>query len=172
MDEFIKSKSMLSSGVLGTTTTMIAGTMATQFDIPGDLTAIVVSFLLGLLVFTDQSIPYLQRGVFYIIISLIIFTTAMGINAAGIAATRSSEQPRVLQRGIDGEEGKNFFHDWFSALDSVGDGKLARVNTMPGQLKIERRRPTSFVITELRGSARRTGTGWVARGSKRSPLFG
>jgi hypothetical protein len=113
MDEFIKSKSMLSSGILGTTTTMITGTMVSQFGLPGNVTAIVVSFLLGLLVFTDNSIPYIQRFVFYIIISMIIFTTAMGINAAGVAATKSTEQPQYELRGLSEDEGKNFFHDWF-----------------------------------------------------------
>ena len=45
MDEFFKSKSMMSSGILGTTTTMISGTMASQFGLSGSITAIAVSFL-------------------------------------------------------------------------------------------------------------------------------
>lgn len=117
MDEFIKSKPMLSSGILGTTTTIITGTLVTQFDLPGNVTAIVVSFILGLLVFTDSSIPYIQRFVFYIIISMIIFTTAMGINEAGVAATKSPEQRQYEQRGLSDDEGKDFFHDWFSSVE-------------------------------------------------------
>ena len=118
MDEFIRSKSMLTSGILGTTTTMITGAMTSQFNLPGNFTAIVVSFLLGLLVFTDNSIPHIQRFVFYIIISMIIFTTAMGINAAGVAATKSPEQRQYEQRGLSDDEGKKFFHDWFSSVDT------------------------------------------------------
>ncbi len=113
MDEFVKSKSMISSGILGTTTTIISGTMASQFGLPGSITAIVVSFLLGLLVFTDESIPRVQQFLFYIIVSLTIFTTAMGINAAGVAATQSSQQAQYIERGIEDDEEKTFFHNWF-----------------------------------------------------------
>lgn len=109
MEEFIKSKPMLTSGILGTTTTMISGTMASQFGLPGGITALVISFLLGLLVFTDYSIPYIHRFVFYIIISMIIFTTAVGINTAGVAATQTENK-----KAMRGNNKNNFFHDWFA----------------------------------------------------------
>jgi len=114
MDEFIKSKPMLASGILGATTTMITGAMASQFGLPGNITALVVSFILCTLVFTDQSLPYLQRGIFYFINSMIVFTTAVGINAAGVAATQTSQTrgvdtPKMIERSTD----KPYFHAWF-----------------------------------------------------------
>lgn len=113
MEEFVKSKSMLTSGILGTTTTMITGTMVSQFGVPGNVTAITVSFLLGLLVFNDVSIHLVQRFVFYIIISMIIFTTAMGINAAGVAASKSEDQKQYEKRGLTNSDDKAFFQNWF-----------------------------------------------------------
>lgn len=126
MDDFIKSKAMLTSGILGTTTTMITGTMVSQFGLPGNVTAITVSFLLGLLVFNDISIPLVQRFVFYIIISMIIFTTAMGINAAGVAATKSDEQRQYEKRGLSESDDKAFFHNWFSSIEPQNFNKLSK----------------------------------------------
>ena len=117
MDEFIKSKSMLASGVLGATTTMITGAMATQFGLPGNITALVVSFSLCTLVFTDKSLPNLQRIIFYFINSMIVFTTAIGINTAGVAATQNVQTRKVVDLGgpevVQPAKDKAYFHPWF-----------------------------------------------------------
>ena len=58
---------------------------------------------------------------------MIIFTTAMGINAAGVAATKSPEQRQYEQRGLNEDKAKTFFHDWFSSVafeDRSGPKKL------------------------------------------------
>ncbi len=88
MEGFISSKAMLTPGIAGATTTMITGTLASQFGIPGTYTSILVSFLLGLVVFSDTVVPLLQRLVLYLINSMIIYTVAIGLNTAGAAAVR------------------------------------------------------------------------------------
>jgi hypothetical protein len=126
MEEYVKSKPMLASGILGATTTMVTGTLVTQFGLPGNWTALGVSFLLGLLVLTDQSIPRFQQIVLYFINSMIIFTTAMGINSAGVAATKSPEQHHYEQRWVPPSEENRFFRDWFA---SSSPGKQGAVDT-------------------------------------------
>lgn len=115
MDEYLNSKSMLAPGVAGATTTMIAGTMASEFGFPGNYTALLVSFLFGLIVFSDKTVPLLQRLVFYVVNSMIIFTVAVGLNTAGAAATRKAEDDKVQARQVEPEDRmeKPFFHPWF-----------------------------------------------------------
>lgn len=48
---------------------------------------------------------------------MIIFTTAMGINAAGVAASKTEEQRMYEKRWISSEDDKKFFHNWFSSID-------------------------------------------------------
>ncbi len=114
MDEYLNSKSMLAPGVAGATTTMITGTLASQFGFPGNYMALVVSFLLGLIVFSDKTIPMLQRLLFYLANSMIIFTVAVGLNTAGAAAVNAD---KVQERSVDTvpaqESRKAFFSPWF-----------------------------------------------------------
>jgi hypothetical protein len=112
MEEYLNSRAMLAPGVAGATTTTIAGTMSTIFGWPGSHTALTVSFLLGMVVFSDKSIPVLQRLVFYLVNSMIIFSVAVGLNTAGAAATRSDE---ARERHVEAmsETEREFFKPWF-----------------------------------------------------------
>jgi hypothetical protein len=116
MDDFLNPKSMLTPGVAGSLTVLITGTLASQFGLPGNWTALILSFVLGLMVWANTKLPRVQRVVFYLLNSLVIFSVANGINEAGVAATNSSES-RVVTRGSpnrpEWEEGK-FFQSWFS----------------------------------------------------------
>ncbi len=113
MDEFIRARSMLAPGIAGATTTLITGTLVTQFDsLPGNWTALIISFLIGLVILGDRSVSGGQRILLYFINSLIIFSVASGINTAGVAATQSRKPAtRVLQPAEMGP--KPFFHEWF-----------------------------------------------------------
>jgi hypothetical protein len=114
VDEFFRSKSMLTPGVAGATATMITGTLVSQFGLPGNITGLLVSFLLGLVVWADKSVPLFQRIVFYIINSLIIFTVAIGMNETGVAMTKSKAQAQYEQRWVPPESREHaFFQSWF-----------------------------------------------------------
>ena len=106
MEEYLNSKAMIAPGVAGATTTTIAGTMASVFGWPGSYTALIVSFLLGVIVFSDKNVPFLQRLVLYLVNSMIIFTVAVGLNTAGAAAMKTDAPD---ERGVE----TSFFHPWF-----------------------------------------------------------
>ncbi len=114
MDDFLKSKSMLTPAMAALAVTMTSGVLAGQFGLPGKWTGLVISFILGLVVFADGETPFVQRILFYLINSITIYTMAIGINQAGIAATTGHE-PLPEECRIVVEEGadKQFFSPWF-----------------------------------------------------------
>jgi hypothetical protein len=83
LKDFLNSKSMLTPGIAGAITMLVTNTLHIQFDLPHKWVALVLSFLLGTLVFGDKTTPPWQRGIFYLFNSLIIFAMAAGTNAAG-----------------------------------------------------------------------------------------
>ena len=89
MNDFLKAKSMATPGVVGALVTVLTTTLATSFGAPPKWTALGLSFLCGLLVFSDRSLRPLPRIGFYILNSLIIFSTAVGTNGLGVAAAAS-----------------------------------------------------------------------------------
>jgi len=114
MNDFLNSRSMLTPGMAGLTTTMITGTLASVFGVRGDITGLAVSFFLGLLVWYDTKVAWNKRLLLYIVNSIVIFTVATGINQAGVAATRDPEQTTHQSRGVTSEqEHPPFFHPWF-----------------------------------------------------------
>lgn len=115
MDDFLRARSMMVPGVAGATTTLITGSLASQFGLPGNWTALTVSLLLGLLVWADKNVPVWQRFSFYIVNSMIIFSVAVGFNTAAAAAFESPEVLGGRTRGAISEpvNEKPFFHEWF-----------------------------------------------------------
>jgi len=115
MDEFLKSKAMMTPGVAGGVTAMITGTLVSQFGLPGNWTGLVTSLLLGLAVWTDKSISASHRVVYYIINSLTIYAVAIGINTAGMAIQYSNEpgsDPAMIEREVS-PDADRFFQEWF-----------------------------------------------------------
>lgn len=109
MDSYIDAKAMVTPGVAGATVTLITANLVDMFPLKGNWAALGLSFLIGVLVWQDKGVPIIQRGVLYILNSLIIFSVASGINTAGYDVVRSqmnaptSERPRDQPRGIPGE---------------------------------------------------------------------
>jgi hypothetical protein len=115
LDEFLKSKAMLTPGVAGAMTTMITGTLVSQFGFPGNWTGLVISLLFGLTIWAEKSVAIYYRIVFYIINSLTIYAVAIGVNTAGMAITYNSERisdSAPVVRMVPTEQDK-FFQDWF-----------------------------------------------------------
>ncbi len=117
-DGYLNSRSMATPGIAGATTTMIADTLAIQFGLQANYTALFFSMVIGTLVLSDKTVPAIQRIILYIVNSLIIFTVAMGVNTAGVVATTQSEQQGVepITRGVEtvkDDAHKPFFHPWY-----------------------------------------------------------
>lgn len=114
MEDFIRAKAMMTPGVAGASTTMMTGTLVQVFGIPGDITALALSFLLGLLVWADTGVPVVQRVVFYLINSITIFSVAVGLNQAGIVITHKEQPAQVERRAVEPvETDEHFFQSWF-----------------------------------------------------------
>ena len=115
MDDFLKSKAMMTPGVAGALTTMITGTLVSQFGLPGNWTGLVISLLLGLAVWADKSVAIYHRIIYYVINSLTIYAVAIGVNTAGMAISYSSERvpdPPAIERSVPADQNK-FFQEWF-----------------------------------------------------------
>jgi hypothetical protein len=108
--EFLHSKSMLTPGIAGAITMLITNTLHQQFELPQRWVALGLSLLLGTLVFGDRQTKLWQRGVFYLLNVLIIFSMAVGANAGAKAVTPpqpTDPMERTADPGLTG-----FFQDW------------------------------------------------------------
>jgi len=109
--EFLNAKSMLTPGVAGLITMLITNALHSQFGLAAKWVALALSFLIGLLVFTDIATRLLTRIVLYAINSLIIFSIAVGANTTGATTTRPEAGPADFP-GVAVE--RPFFDDWFT----------------------------------------------------------
>src|SRR5207244_12134573 len=89
VEEFLQPKAMLTPGIAGGVTMLIANALWVAFSLPPRWTSLVLSFLLGLLVFVATTrVPVWQRAVYYLLNSLIIFSVSIGTNYVGVGVTR------------------------------------------------------------------------------------
>lgn len=108
---FLDSRSMLTPGLAGAVTMLLANTLYQQFALPSKWTAITVSFALGLLVFGDRRVALWQRILLYVLNSLLIFSMAVGANAVGQVVASSHGAPRGLTAHPSSQTA--YFGDWF-----------------------------------------------------------
>ena len=118
MDDFLTAPPTLTPLIAGVTTTTITGTLASQFYLPAHWVAIITCLVLSSLVTMKQGLPYYQRAIYYLINAVTIFTVSMGINAAGIAATKNHSEEAPIVRSMPPEElaktvKRPFFDEWF-----------------------------------------------------------
>lgn len=112
MKEFLNSKSMLTPGAAGALVMLITSTLSSQFDLPPKWTALAVSALLGLLiVWGDTTLSIPQRGLLFILNSLIVFSVAVGTNTVAVATVGPSA-PAIPESTASPTP---FFHDWFQS---------------------------------------------------------
>lgn len=112
MDEFINARAMITPGVAGTTVIMITGALIGQFNLPGNWAALILSFLVGMTVWSDESVVMPQKLVLYVLNSLIIFTVANGINVAAIEAINGPELD-TIERSLEANDSEQgFFRRW------------------------------------------------------------
>jgi hypothetical protein len=84
LSEFLTPEAMFTPGVAGAFTMMITNALGTNFQTPRAWTALLLSFVFGLLVLVSDK-RRLIKGVFYVLNSLVIFCVASGTNGIGVA---------------------------------------------------------------------------------------
>src|SRR2546430_16964677 len=99
---------MLTPGIAGGITMLIANALWVAFSLPPRWTSLVLSFLLGL-AFVATKIPLWQRAGYYLLNSLIIFSVSIGTNYVGVGFTHPpAQQSNAVQPGP-----RMFFGDGF-----------------------------------------------------------
>lgn len=86
--DFLNPNSMLTPGIAGSITMMIANALWVNFALPPKYTALVLCLLLGLVVLAELRAPLWQKSVYYIINVLIIFSVSAGSNVVGISTNQ------------------------------------------------------------------------------------
>ena len=91
IDEFLNPKSMLTPGMAGAVTMMIANTLWVQFGCTPKWSGIAISFGFGLLVFfASVGAPLWHRMTLYFLNSMIIFSMSVGANVVGTGVSNVS----------------------------------------------------------------------------------
>jgi len=109
VDEFLQPKAMLTPGIAGGVTMVIANALWVAFSLPPRWTSLVLSFGVGLLVFVAKGgVPAWQRAVYYVLNSLIIFSVSIGTNYVGVGLTH----PPAQQSNAAASSARTFFADW------------------------------------------------------------
>jgi hypothetical protein len=117
MNEFLNGKSMITPGVAGAVVILISNTAFTQFGISAKWCSLILSFLLGTLVFAGTLAPLWQKAIFYLLNSAIIFAVAVGTNQVGTRLTEphpaTGDRPSPVLKGEAKPRERPWFHDWF-----------------------------------------------------------
>ncbi len=110
VEEFLQPKAMLTPGIAGGVTMLIANALWVAFGLPPRWTSLVLSLLLGLLVFVAKGggVPLWQRALYYVLNSLIIFSVSIGTNYVGVGLT----QPLAPRSSAIEPAAHAFFGDW------------------------------------------------------------
>lgn len=91
MNEFLNPKSMSTPGAAGALMMLIANALCNNFpEFPFRYVALVLSFAIGAVVFSATTMRIWERGIYWIVNSLIIFS--MGVGATNIAANVAAKQ--------------------------------------------------------------------------------
>src|SRR5438046_8084113 len=101
---------MLTPGIAGGVTMVIANALWVAFSLPPRWTSLVLSFVVGLLVFVAKGgVPGWQRAVYYVLSSLIIFSVRIGTNYVDVGLTHpTARQSDEAQAGT-----REFFGAWY-----------------------------------------------------------
>ena len=113
VEEFLQPKAMLTPGIAGGVTMLIANALWVAFSLPPRWTSLALSFLLGLLVFVATTrVPVWQRAVYYLLNSLIIFSVSIGTNYVGVGLTHPPARQTNVVEPTGPVGPRMFFGDW------------------------------------------------------------
>src|SRR4051812_41897392 len=97
LDDFLNPKSMLTPGVAGALVMLITNTICFNFaELPHRWVGLALSAAVGLLVIAKGRLPALQKLIFYVLNTLIIFSVGMG--TANFVATPVSPTTSQLNK--------------------------------------------------------------------------
>lgn len=83
LDAFLTPEAMLTPGVAGALTMMITNALAVNFEMERAWTGLALSFVFGLLVLVAAK-SLIEKAVYYVLNSLVIFCVAAGANGIGV----------------------------------------------------------------------------------------
>lgn len=150
MSEFINPKSMLTPGIAGAVMMFLANALCAAFpEVAFRYVALGLSFVLGLVVFQAAKIQFTEKATYWLLNSLIIFST--GIGASNIAA--NIEQPRVdaSRAGVTATMGA--LVEWFIPVANAQPGPPAPSESAGSRAAADARTPASS--DRRRGEAER-----------------
>jgi hypothetical protein len=114
MDEFFNPKSLITPTAAGVFTMLATNTLVSQFGLPGNYTAFIISSTVGLVLLAiTRRLKTWQRFVYFLLNTLVIFTVAIGINETAIAAINRAHTSAIVQTSESPRE-RPFVSDWFT----------------------------------------------------------
>ena len=130
VDDFLKPESMTTPGLAGGVAMLITNTLNYQFGAVQNYTCLILSFLLGTLVFAATERSRVKKWVLYLINSLIIFSMAMGTNAVGVKISNTDVAQNM------GSSLNGIFSIVSTAYAEEGEWKLIRIRDLSEDSKL------------------------------------
>jgi hypothetical protein len=146
-DAFLQPQSMVTPGALGALTMVVTNSFAPLIAVDRRWTGLALAFLFGLVALVNSK-SIVEKCVYYVLNSFIIFSIATGTNTVGVAAQRAAASPSALSWFLDGvfpsafaadaqrftlpiENVKNvqFFMPWFGPQPSASAGANSPAKT-------------------------------------------
>ncbi len=118
LDDFLNPRSMITPGAAGGLVMFITNAVVSQFGVAPSYTALVISFLVGLIAFKARKLRLWERCVYYCLNSLIIFSVAMGANRAGVITAEKLDAPLEEKARATEAIGAPFFSNWTDGVDT------------------------------------------------------
>jgi hypothetical protein len=128
-DGFLNPKSMVTPGAAGALTMMITNTLAKNFGLWPNWTALLISLIIGaLVVFVPaSSMFWLWKTLLWVVNSLVIFAMATGTNQAGVAIATPADKKAIAKPDQQVAANTPFFSHWL-------DGTVPLRNQVSSQI--------------------------------------
>ena len=149
LSDFTNPNSMITPGAAGAITMGITNVLTSDFGfLPGNWTALLLSFLFGSLTFAYGARFVAALG-YFVINSLIIFVMAHGSNTIGVAATRSAAAAPIAEYVTP------------SAVKSTNASQVSLavfIDEPPGRTSLDRARSGNLILVQAVGTDKNEST--------------
>jgi hypothetical protein len=139
MNEFLNPKSMSTPGAAGALMMLMANALCSNFpECPFRYVALILSFAIGAVVFAASTMKVWERGIYWVVNSLIIFSMGATNIAANVAAKQASNEhaTSVVSEVLSVFAGAAFAQDGKLSLPAASNPKnKAPVATRANQQK-------------------------------------
>ena len=154
MNDFLNPKSMSTPGAAGALMMLIANAFCSNFpECPFRYVALALSFAIGAVVFSAKTLKVWERGIYWLVNSLIIFS--MGVGASNIAANLNAGQaaPRARAAVLEVLTGTAFAQEG-RALTGAGGQIQGGAEPAAGQSKPLSKAELEKKVRELEAQVR------------------